>query len=449
MDAYWIILIFLFGACVGSFLNVVIYRVPRGLNIAFPGSQCPGCGRAIRWFDNVPLLSWLVLRGRCRFCKNPISPRYIIIEAVTALLVVGLYVAYFMLHVRTDLTGGLASAWPGRNPLVFTDAWSMFVAHAALLCGLLVCSAVDIEMWIVPLEVTWVVSLIGLVAATADPHPFMRAVAPTTGAVALAAGVGLILALILMRRGYIRQSFRDAVDVPAGPPGAEADAGKSVESASRGDGKKDRKARKAALKARMTKPDAAGERAGKPHAKPKAVALTSAHGVNPRVEMLHELLFLAPALLLAVGTWALMRHVPAARDAWASLFDTAASPLLAPHLGGAVASIFGYLIGGLWIWGTRIVGTLAFGKEAMGMGDVHLLACVGAVAGWVVPTAAFFVGPFLGLLWAIWLVFRRNQRELPYGPWLAVASVLVMLFYDVFAGVFQQYGETLNLLFTR
>ena len=82
------------------------------------------------------------------------------------------------------------------------------------------------------------------------------------------------------------------------------------------------------------------------------------------------------------------------------------------------------------------------------MGDVHLMACVGAVTGWIVPSAAFFVAPFLGLLWALWLFVRRNQRELPYGPWLAVASVLVMVFYDVFADLFRQYGQSLNILFT-
>jgi leader peptidase (prepilin peptidase)/N-methyltransferase len=78
-----------FGLIIGSFLNVVVYRVPRGQSIVRPPSACPRCGAAIRRRDNVPVLSWLLLRGRCRDCAAPISPRYPLVEAVTA----GLFVA--------------------------------------------------------------------------------------------------------------------------------------------------------------------------------------------------------------------------------------------------------------------------------------------------------------------------------------------------------------------
>ncbi len=73
---------FCLGACVASFLNVVIWRVPRGESIVSPPSHCPKCGAAIRWRQNVPILSWLALRGRCASCKAPISPRYILVEAL-------------------------------------------------------------------------------------------------------------------------------------------------------------------------------------------------------------------------------------------------------------------------------------------------------------------------------------------------------------------------------
>ena len=76
---------FLFlGAAIGSFLNVVIYRVLAGLNIAWPGSHCPKCKHAIRWYDNLPVLGWILLRGKCRDCKAAISIRYPIVEALTA-----------------------------------------------------------------------------------------------------------------------------------------------------------------------------------------------------------------------------------------------------------------------------------------------------------------------------------------------------------------------------
>src|SRR5204862_5171534 len=68
--------LFCVGACVGSFLNVVVYRLPRGKNLAHPGSTCPQCGHAIRLYDNIPLLSWLLLGGHCRDCRSRISPRY-------------------------------------------------------------------------------------------------------------------------------------------------------------------------------------------------------------------------------------------------------------------------------------------------------------------------------------------------------------------------------------
>lgn len=74
----------LLGAVIGSFLNVVIHRLPRGESLASPGSHCPACGAGVRPYDNVPVISWLVLRGRCRDCGEPISPRYPLVELVTA-----------------------------------------------------------------------------------------------------------------------------------------------------------------------------------------------------------------------------------------------------------------------------------------------------------------------------------------------------------------------------
>lgn len=75
-----------FGAIVGSFLNVVVYRVPRRRSIVHPGSACPNCHRSIRWFDNIPILSWLWLRARCRSCRAPISVRYPLVELAAAIV---------------------------------------------------------------------------------------------------------------------------------------------------------------------------------------------------------------------------------------------------------------------------------------------------------------------------------------------------------------------------
>ena len=80
------IFVFVLGAAIGSFLNVVIHRVPNEESIIFPNSACANCKNLIKPYDNIPILSWLILRGKCRECKNPISPRYPAVELLTALL---------------------------------------------------------------------------------------------------------------------------------------------------------------------------------------------------------------------------------------------------------------------------------------------------------------------------------------------------------------------------
>ena len=84
----------LFGLCVGSFLNVVIGRLPAGRSIVHPGSSCPRCGDPIAWYDNLPVLSFLLLRGRCRSCRDPISWRYPMVEVVCAVLFAMAYVRF-------------------------------------------------------------------------------------------------------------------------------------------------------------------------------------------------------------------------------------------------------------------------------------------------------------------------------------------------------------------
>ncbi|HEY9626745.1 MAG TPA: prepilin peptidase [Coleofasciculaceae cyanobacterium] len=85
---------FALGAAVGSFLNVVIYRIPAGLSLLFPPSRCPHCLRRLKSYDNVPVLGWLALKGRCRYCRSPIAVRYPLVEAATGVLFVWVYWAY-------------------------------------------------------------------------------------------------------------------------------------------------------------------------------------------------------------------------------------------------------------------------------------------------------------------------------------------------------------------
>ncbi len=96
MKTLYTILIFLFGLIFGSFLNVVIYRLQRGLSLVFPGSSCPVCKEPIRFYDNVPLLSYILLKGRCRQCRAHISCRYPFVEGLTALCLLAFYWRYGM-----------------------------------------------------------------------------------------------------------------------------------------------------------------------------------------------------------------------------------------------------------------------------------------------------------------------------------------------------------------
>ena len=125
----------LLGLAVGSFLNVVIHRLPRAESIVFPGSHCPACGAPLRWFDNVPLLSYLWLRGRCRSCRAAISLRYPAIELVTGTLFAVIALRY------------------GADPM--TPVWWAFAA------ALVAAAAIDFDHRIIPDEI----SLGGLVVA--------------------------------------------------------------------------------------------------------------------------------------------------------------------------------------------------------------------------------------------------------------------------------------------
>jgi leader peptidase (prepilin peptidase)/N-methyltransferase len=97
--------------------------------------------------------------------------------------------------------------------------------------------------------------------------------------------------------------------------------------------------------------------------------------------------------------------------------------------GGLLGSLLGAMVGGFVVWLTRICGTLGFGRVAMGLGDVHLMFGVGAILGAGAATVAFFLAPFFGILIAIYRLATRTSRELPYGPYLSLATGLVMLMY--------------------
>jgi leader peptidase (prepilin peptidase)/N-methyltransferase len=138
---WWIVAAFVFvvGACVGSFLNVVIYRLPKGKSVIRPGSQCPTCGHAIRWYDNVPVVSWLVLRGRCRDCGACFSGRYSVVELATAIL-----------FVVSAAAGPLAGGPRSLGLLYDARIWTSFALHATLGSTLIAIALIRIDGHRVP-----------------------------------------------------------------------------------------------------------------------------------------------------------------------------------------------------------------------------------------------------------------------------------------------------------
>jgi len=150
------------GLFVGSFLNVVVYRVPLGLSVSTPRSFCPTCDRQLRWWENVPVVSWIALRGRCHRCRQPISPRYPLVEATTALAFAAVawawngsgFCAGYCILAATAIAVALIEYARTRSPL------SVAAIGAALAEAALVAPAPWIGHWAVP-----GLSLVGLAAA--------------------------------------------------------------------------------------------------------------------------------------------------------------------------------------------------------------------------------------------------------------------------------------------
>ena len=138
----------LWGLCVGSFLNVCIHRLPLKQSVVSPGSRCPGCGYALRWSDNIPLVSYAALAGRCRSCKAPISLRYPFVEALTG--------ALFLWHLIVF----------GFTPLM--------IVRVAFACALVVLFAIDLEHQILPDRITLPGIVVGFVCSLfLPPGPVM------------------------------------------------------------------------------------------------------------------------------------------------------------------------------------------------------------------------------------------------------------------------------------
>jgi leader peptidase (prepilin peptidase)/N-methyltransferase len=382
-DWIWFVFIFAFGCCIGSFLNVVVYRLPRDKSLVRPPSACPSCGRHIRFYDNIPLISWLLLGRKCRYCRAPISPRYFAIELLTGLVFLGLFILYFRTGLRETV-----QPFSQRG-------WLIYLLHIMMLAAFIAASAIDLEHWVIPLSICWLVTGVGLIGSAAgayviDPalikaYSLLPIASPGTGALALGAAIGLGISLALLATGVLKRSYES--------DGAGADS-----QVAQADG------------------DVKGASPQEPQESPE-------QQFNHRLEAGREIIFLLPIVICAYGAFWLSGNVQPLSTRWAGLLQH-------PVAAGLLGSLWGYFAGCGIVWGIRIFGTLAFGKEAMGLGDMHLMGAAGAVIGAFFVVIAFFIAPFFGLTWAGVQMFFKKIRQIPYGPFLSLGIFVVMIFHD-------------------
>ncbi len=249
------LLVFIIGAMIGSFLNVCIYRIPNAESIIFPPSHCPKCSKRIKWYDNIPILSYIVLMGRCGHCRRRIPIRYLIVEVLTAVLILLLY-----------RTFGISTK---------------FFTYSAFTSVLIVVTFIDIAT----MEIPDSLSLGGLV-------------------------MGVVLSAI-----------------------------------------------------------------------------------------------------------------------FPVLFNSAS------RMESLLGSVIGALVGGMIIYIMGVIGKLIFKKEAMGGGDVKLMAMIGSFLGWKLALFTFFIAPIFGAVFGLVMKMRDGRDTIAYGPYLSLAAVITIFFSKFLLGL--------------
>ncbi len=456
------------GACIGSLVNVLVYRIPLGVDVVTPASRCPKCGHKLTWRENIPIFGWLLLRGKCRFCKAKISPEYPIVETIVAVLFGGIWSLWYLIPQKLpdSFLADIPPEWAANGPGL---TWPAMVVLLVLVGCLVAMTIIDARTSTIPLVLTWVPAGVALVLHVGHaawfehkygvpgvgglagfwnvPNARLKWVtAPgevwtlATGGLAgwkfigmgLGGVLGLLISNLLLRFGWITRSFADfdawfeKQRARQGEPIAEP-AEPEIHSGALGPTADD----PAIVVEPITEPVATE------HVPAARTSPSTMHDwlmyPHARREMIRELAFLCPPVLCAfLGSWAMVRFVTMHYGAWTEFPEVGISvppanaPLWLVVLGGV---LMGYLIAGAVVWAVRIGGSLAFGKEAMGLGDVHMMAAVGACLGWIDPTIAFFLAAFVGVAYAVVAqVFRgKLSRAMPYGPFLAGATLLVVL----------------------
>jgi leader peptidase (prepilin peptidase)/N-methyltransferase len=363
---------FAFGACAGSFVHVVAWRMPQGLSVVSPPSRCPTCGFRLPWHHNLPVVAYLRLRGRCGACGVAIPPRYVLTEVAMGALFVAIYAVLYLPEGGSfwfPVGEGWWHAHGWRSvPALLVVLWAVGSLVAMTMC--------DWATYLIPVAIPTLASVVAfagwpLAAAFADGRPESFPLEPVpwrVGVAALGTLAGLGVSRVLLAAGALQRSFADYDDYLESPGDTFADY---------------------------------------PHS---------------RREMLKELAFVGPGVLLGALAWLAAGHLPVPAG-------------VHPAVGALLSAAVGFIVGGALVWVLRIVATLLLDTEAMGLGDVHLMAAVGAAFGWKVAVAGFLVAPFVGLAWWLVLLVRSAPWRVPYGPSLAVGSIAAFFLEPVLRSV--------------
>ena len=421
--------IWLLGLCVGSFLNVVIYRLPRGISIGEPvWSFCPMCKNTLLWHDNLPLVGWLRLRGRCRSCGVSISAQYPLIEALCGLTFV---VGYHLLcnGARADLS---FLRFPADAPFVL--AWLI------LLAVLLALAAMDITSYLVDTRLTDLTVAAAIILYAAWPRPASTADA---GSAVGAAGITAFLASVLMLWLTVwRAPFEPVAaeePAPAMEPRSAPTLGISLAvlaisgvalAIAVGDIFSDFAIR---TEWRILPPlallllfAAMALSARQPRAADQEIheAITS-EAPSARRLALSEALWLLPIAAAAAGAYWLYLSQPEIESAWRSACAWPLGSSFKP-LAGAVHAMTGAMLGAALGWAIRLAFTMLFGQEAFGVGDIYILAAAGAAAGADIALLGFLLAVPIALCgWLLSLTLKRTNM-IPFGPPLALGFVAAL-----------------------
>jgi len=471
---WWLFFWTALGLCIGSFLNVVIYRLPRQLSLRDPlWSACPHCSHRIRWYDNLPIVSYILLGARCRDCRGLIAPRYLLIEVMMAIVVLMLLDAFFVGRGRP----GFSESTIGLTEQLAYD-WPILVAHIILFACMLAMSAIDLEHYWVDIRFTNFATIAGFVAhALWTPRHSLAFGRPwdITAVVSLFALIGLAMVwLILVCTPHIDdEDFEDALPMNNATPTPDqlpAEAAIVAEPPAATLSTPTARSTSAAVATLLIASTllfsmvavgfaelhhdiaAYSLRVGAPLAllfllivwqgcqsrESDAEIAQAIHEerLTARRMVLQELALLLPAAALGLAGYLIMASQGPIAAALSQALDfhfrmdsLSMFRRWAP-LEGFASAATGYLVAGALGWVIRIVFTLAFGKEAFGAGDIHLMAAAGCVAGWPVVILGFFLTCILAMAgWLISLPFKRS-RAIPLGPWLSLSFLMVIVLYN-------------------